>query len=220
MRRIALAIALGAVTISAGLGVFALVGGTFGDVHGKILGTSLLVTAAASVALAAAVTLEQGRSRILPYLGIWCSIIGFGMLIIEVWAEIGGKAFWKTALSLILIAVAAAVIAILGLARLPTGRQWVQMGGQILAAVAAVLLMAEMWSEIDNEVSRRATGVVFVLLAGAMVAVPVLHGMADIPPDGVDPEVHYCPFCGERATGALRMDLRCGGCGRRFVVAV
>ncbi|MHC5012828.1 MAG: hypothetical protein ACYTG6_18100, partial [Planctomycetota bacterium] len=88
MKRAALTTALVAVAVSAALGVYALVGGSFGDTAGKVLGTSMLVTAAAVVALAAAIALESGRLGKLPYLGVAAAVGGFGMFVVGVWVDL------------------------------------------------------------------------------------------------------------------------------------
>ena len=51
LKRVALMTALGAVAVAAVLGIIALLGGGFGDTEGKVHTTSLLVTAAAFIAL-------------------------------------------------------------------------------------------------------------------------------------------------------------------------
>jgi hypothetical protein len=220
LKRVALTTALGAVVVAAVLGIVALLGGGFGDTEGKILTTSLLVTAAAVVSLACAVALEAGRLGRLPYAGIAASLVSFAMFIAGIWVEIRTDAYWKAAITLLLIALAIAHSGLLDLARL--SRLWPLRAAQILTALAAVLIVIAMWAEIDAEGYWRGTGVVLVLFAAATVAVPILHRMADIPPDDeahrAVPAVVACPFCGSSVAGIAGSAITCSACDRRWRV--
>jgi len=222
MKRAALTTALVAVAVSAALGVYALVGGSFGDTEGKILGTAMLVTAAAIIALAAAMALESGRLGWLPYVGVAAAIVGFGMLIFGMWIEIDVDPFVRAAGTLIVVSLMTGYMGLIGLARLPGRQQWTVAGAHTLAAASAALVIAAIWVEPSSDVYWRAGGVVFVLFAAATVTVPILHRMADIPEPsaGVSPEVSHCPFCGAPVSGAAGSRIRCAACGRDWVVEI
>jgi hypothetical protein len=223
MKRAALTTALVAVALSAALGVYALVGGGFGDTEGKVLGTSLLVTAAAVIALAAAVALEGGRLGRLPYLGVAAAIAGFGMLVVGVWAELDVDAYLRTAFTLVVVSLAVGYMGLIGLARLPGRQQWTVTAAYVLAGVAAGMIAAAIWFEPPAEAYWRGGGVVFILLAAATVTVPILHRMADIPGPvsrGESAPITHCPFCGASATGIAGSPVHCPACGRDWSVEV
>jgi hypothetical protein len=220
MRRVALTTALVAVGVSALLGVYALVGGAFGDTEGKVLGTALLVTAAAVVALAAAVALESGRLGRLPYLGVASAISGFGMLVVGVWAELDADQYLRPAVTLVVVSLACGYMGLIGLARLPGRQQWTVAAAYVLAGLAAAMIIAALWIEPPSEAYWRGGGVVFILLAAATVTVPILHRMADIPVPGAGPAsaVAHCPFCGAAVSGPPGTDLSCSECLRTWRV--
>lgn len=220
MKRAALVTALAAVTVSAALGIYALVGGTFGDTEGKLLGTSLLVIAAAIVALAAAMALEGGRFGRMPYLGVGAAIAGFGMLVAGVWVEVDADPFLRVAGTSITVSLMFGHMGLVGLARLPDRQRWTIAAAYVLAVAAAGVVVGAIWVESSSSLYWRAAGIVFVLFGAATVTIPILHRMADIPHAraGESPEVRHCPFCGHSVSGVAGTGIRCGGCERRWVV--
>ena len=220
MRRAALTTALVAVGVSAALGVYALVGGAFGTTEGKVLGTSLLVTAAAVVALAAAVALESGRLGRLPPVGVAAAISGFGMLVVGVWAELDVDPYLRLAITFVVVSLACGYMGLIGLARLPGRQQWTVTAAYTLAGLAAGMIIVALWIEPPSEAYWRGGGVVFILLAAATVTVPILHRMADIPPPSTGPAtaVTRCPFCGEAVSGSPGADVHCPKCLRTWRV--
>lgn len=220
MRRVALTTALVAVGVSSTLGVYALVGGAFGDTEGKVLGTSLLVTAAAVVALASAVALESGRLGLLPYVGVGAAISGFGMLVVGVWAELDVDPYLRLAITFVVASLACGYMGLIGLARLPGRQQWTVAAAYTLAGLSAGMIIAALWIEPPSGVYWRVGGVVFILLAAATVTVPILHRMADIPAPSSGPAgaVTHCPFCGAAVSGPPGANLYCPECRRTWRV--
>jgi hypothetical protein len=218
MKRVALIVALVAIALSAALGVYALVGGTFGDTEGKLLGTSLLVTAAAIVALAAAVALESGNLGKLPYLGIGAAIAGFGMLVVGVWVEVDADGYLRVAGTLIIVSLMFGHMGLIELARLPRPQQWVVVATHLLAVAATGVIVGAIWFESSSSLYWRAGGVVFVLFAAATVTVPILHRIADIPEPSAEGSVIRCPFCGHQVSGAVGARILCEGCSRAWRV--
>lgn len=220
MRRAALTITLTSVVLWALLAVVAVLGGGFGDTHWKILLSSMLVTAAAAVAMACAVPLHAGRLGPIPWAGIGASVVGFGMVILGIWAEESWDGAAKTALSLIIASVAIGLIGLVDGARLRPRQRWVVVVAQALTAVGGILLVAAVWGELGAGWFWRPTTVVLILMSAAVVAVPVLHSMAGFP-DGALPAHHHvahCPFCGEPVEGPLASQLACEACGHHFRV--
>ena len=222
MRRAAMVITLVSVGIWALLAVLALLGGEFGDTQWKVLLSSMLVTAAAAVALACAVPLHEGHLGPIPWIGIAASAVGFGMLILGIWADTSWDGAFKTALSLVIVAVAVGAIGLVDGARVRMAHRWVVYASQALVAFGGALLIAAVWGEIGSGWFWRLTGVVLVLTAAGVVSVPVLHRMAAIPreQDADAVRVARCPFCGADVDGPLASKLHCHDCGRRYRVLI
>ncbi|MCJ7726802.1 MAG: hypothetical protein MUP76_10500 [Acidimicrobiia bacterium] len=220
MRRAALIVTLVSVGIWAIIAIFALLGGGFGDTQWKILASSMLVTAAAAVAMASAVPLHAGRLGAIPWIGIGASVVGFGMVILGLWAETSWDGAAKIAGSLVVAAVAVGAIGLIDGARVRSGHRWVVMASQGLVALAAAMVISAIWGEFGNSLFWRLTGVVLVLTAAAVVSVPILHRMADIPAGERDDarRVSACPFCAAAVDGPLASQITCPACGNHFRV--
>ncbi len=220
MKRAALIITLASVAIWAVLAVVALLGAGFGDTQWKIVTSSMLVTGGAIIAMGCATPLHSGRLGLLPYVGIAASVGGFGLMTLGVWADFSWDAAFKAAISLVIVAVAIGAIGLIDAARLHARHQWLVATTQTLVGFAGALLITAVWGEIDNEMFWRLTGVVLVLTAAAVVAVPILHRLADIPPDAAPAAqaVAACPFCARELHGPLASRITCGECGRSFRV--
>jgi hypothetical protein len=220
VRRAALIITLISVAIWALIAIIALLGGGFGDTQWKILASSMLVTAAAAVAMAAAVPLHAGRLGPVPWVGIGASAVGFGMIILGLWSEVAWDGAVKTAGSLVIAAVAIAAIGLIDGARVRSGHRWVVVASQGLVALAAAMVIAAIWGEFDNSVFWRVAGVVLVLTAAAVISVPILHRMAGIPAGQREDarRVSACPFCAAPVAGPLASQITCPACDNRFRV--
>lgn len=205
------------VAINAAIGVFALVGGELGDTGRKILFTSLLATMGAVLALVCAPAASAGRAGWWPKIGMVAAGVSAAVFIFGVWAEPGDEVF-KTAGTILVIAVTAALISLLS-AWPGSGRlTWVRTAATILAMIAAGFVIILMWMEGDvDELYGRLFGVVMVLLASASIATPVVHRMTL----QVTPEPYtHCPFDGTPVSGVVGKRTVCASCGRKYEVAL
>jgi hypothetical protein len=220
MRRAALVVTLVSVGIWAILAIIALLGGGFGDTQWKILLSSMLVTAAAAVAMACAVPLHAGRLGPIPWLGIGAAAAGFGMFIMGIWSDISWDFGLKIAGSLVIAAVAIGAIGLVDGARVHARHRWVVVASQALVGLGGALVIAAMWGEIGNPLFWRLTGVVLVLMAAGVVSVPILHRMADLPAeqDGDALRVAACPFCAQPVDGPMASQITCPSCDNHFRV--
>lgn len=157
----------------------------------------------------------------------WCvltaaaGLLGFGLLLVGSWTEMGSRSLWRVASSCVVIAAASGYIVILSAARLRPGHRWAAFLACVLAAVFAALLLVNTWTRRVGEDLARLTGTVGVLLAGSTLLVPILARMAqaqgELARAGLGARARYCPACGHglEHEGA---PLTCGACGRSFRV--
>jgi hypothetical protein len=203
------------VAINAAIGIFALVGGELGETGGKILGTSLLATMGAVLALVCAPAASAGRAWWWPKIGMVAAGLSAALFIFVVWTE-PTDVFFKVAGSILVIAVTSALISLLS-AWPGTGRlAWVRTAATVLAMIAAAFVITLIWQEDDvPEFWGRGFGIVMVLLAAAAIATPVVHRMTlQTTPD---PFTH-CPFDGSTVAGLVGKTLTCASCGHTFEV--
>lgn len=203
------------VGINAAIGIYALVGGELGETGGKILGTSLLATMGAVLALVCAPAASAGRAWWWPKIGMAAAGVSAAMFIFAVWVE-PADGFFKVAGSVLVVAVATALISLLsawpGAGRLA----WVRSVATALAMIAAAFVIVFIWQSDDvPEIWGRLFGIVMVLLAAAAIATPVVHRMTL---QTTPAPYTHCPFCGSTVSGLVGRTLQCPSCGRNYEV--
>lgn len=219
MRRRLLSVLLVSIAVNAALGIYALVVPGFGDLQRHVLLTSVCVTGAGIVALACLPAWERRRLWPLPPVSVAVSAAGFGLAIALVWAEPNATAPSKAMGTLFLLGGAGALCCLLALARLALRFRWVLATALGLVALLALFYVAALWASVEDPPTWlvRTYGVVAVLVAAFVVAVPVLHrasarGTAEGLPVG------FCPACGLPLSGRAEQDAVCSGCGAAFRV--
>ncbi|MEX2420599.1 MAG: hypothetical protein WD670_02160, partial [Actinomycetota bacterium] len=125
MRRVGLGVFFASIAVNAALGIYAVLATEFGETQGKILATSLCVTGAVLLALACEPAWERTVLGPIPYLGAAFGALGFGLVIVGIWAEPESDLIGNTASSVMTVAVAGAAASLLALARAAPPHQWV-----------------------------------------------------------------------------------------------
>jgi hypothetical protein len=223
MRRIVLRLFLVSVALNAALAIYALLAGSFGDVEGDILFTSLCVTGAAILVIACETARERRRLGVLPRLGQAAAVAGFALLVITIWVEPEGDELPRAAGTLIMAAGAAALLSLLTLAVLAPRFRWTFTATTVLAGALTVLLVLSIWGLWeDNAAFGRVLGVVAVLLAAFVVVVPVLHRVSRrelaAGPGAVAATISFCPSCGAPVSARAGVETTCPRCGSVFTV--
>jgi hypothetical protein len=224
MRRGLLVLLVASIVVNAALGIYALVGGDFGDVEQDVLFTSLCISGAGVIALACLPAAERGLLGPLPWVGAGAGAAGFALLVAELWIDDPPDALAKLAGTLLVVAVAIALAGLLGLVRLAPRFRWARTGAVTLALVLGALVVVMIWGELGGEEwFGRIVGVVAVLLAAFTLLVPVLgragrHELAESArSEGV---LRFCPGCGRPLEAASGQPAACPACGLRFTVQV
>jgi hypothetical protein len=177
-RKLALTIFFASVVINAALGIIALFAGDFGEVQGKILMTSLSVSAASVLSLAMFPAKERGLLGVVPTAGIALSVTGFSLLVILVWTEFSEDNLGRTVGSILTFAVAAGYVSLLSLAVVQPKYINVVRFAYLLVAILASFIAGIIWSEPRGDFLLRFMGVLSILLAAATVSIPVLHRLS------------------------------------------
>jgi hypothetical protein len=204
---------LGAIALTAALGLYAVVVPDFGELQEKILGTSASISGASVLVLACAPAWERRLYLPVPLLGAAASVAAFALIVIGIWSEPSHDAYWKTMGTMLFVAGWGALASLLALAPLTPRHRWTFFAAAGLTFLLAVLGVVGMWSEPDSEVFGRVTAGVAVLAAAFVVTVPVLSRAGRSEAVAATP-AGYCPRCGRSLvrTGA------CDGCEARFSV--
>jgi hypothetical protein len=185
-RKLALSIFFASVAINAILGIIALLVGDFGDIQGKILMTSLSVSAASVMSLAMFPARERGLLGIIPDAGVALSVAGFGLLVILVWTEFREDSFARIVGSTLTFAVTAGYASLIALATVRPKFDIVVRAAYVLAAVLSLFIVFAIWGEPSEKYWLRIMGVISILLAAATVSIPVLHRLSRAEEDELD----------------------------------
>jgi catechol 2,3-dioxygenase-like lactoylglutathione lyase family enzyme len=183
---------LGAVALNTVLGIWALLSSDFGRTEGKVLATSFCVTGACVLVLANAPAHERRLVPPAPLAAMVLGVIGFVIVVADIWADFGEETAAKLAASALILAVAGTLVGLLALARLRPSHRALQPVAFVLAGAVAGTLVVLMWAEADSSFAWRVFGVEAVLLAALTVTIPVLARL--LPPDEIQPVTRPASF--------------------------
>lgn len=225
VRRVVLWLLLVSVGVNAIAGVSALLVGSFGEVHLRIIFTSLSVSGAAILALICTLAWERRTLAQVPIFGGIASVSGFALLVASIWSDFAWSPLWKLAVTLIVVGTAVAHGSLLALARL-AARFWILVrSAYVLDAMLSTLIIAAIWiPETDGPWLSRVLGILAVLVAAASVAVPVTArlGGTDRPERAPSRAqvIAFCPSCGQSLASTTQVNIRarCAVCGFEFEV--
>lgn len=176
-------------TTGALFAVWTLLFGRFGEVEGKIVGSTLLLGAFSLTGLAAALRLEQSRAVWLGWLGIAASVAAYVLSLVVMWAEPEVEGVGRAMGSAVLAALALGFVSLLVLIRPRSSSvRWAL--GATLGLTTVVWAMAEYLvittPEEPDERYLRVMGAAAVLVALGAILTPILDrlGRRDHPPPG------------------------------------
>ncbi len=231
-RKFAIMLFFASVTINASLGIIALIAGDFGDTQGKVLFTSLNVSAASVLSLTMFPARELGHLGRVPNVGIALSIIGFALFIMVIWLESGEEVLWKITASVLTCAIAAGHSCLICLFVLPARYLSVLKSAYALVSILAILIVGAIWSEPSGEIFPRILGVLSILIAATTVSIPVLNRLSRANAGVERPtsishgipiriflenQPTVCLVCGEKSIACYYDDIfKCSLCGAVF----
>lgn len=236
--RIALGAFIASIVANAIIGIWALLSGDFGETQGKVLLTSMLVSAAM---LGILVNMPAVRRRVvwpMPVVGAMSAAAGFALFIVLAWADAETEEWFKVAGSLLVVAAAATLSSSLAIPSSQDVLRWLLPLAHVLITVLALTVLYGLWFEPDSEPYARLVGVEAVLVAAATLVIPVLprfaasrrrtaegqlRGQEEAPlhRGGVH-MIRFCPSCGQSVAEQpvdTTTPVQCPRCGLRFTVS-
>lgn len=235
-RKFAITLFFASVTINASLGIIALLAGDFGDIQGKVLFTSLNVSAASMLSLTMFPARERGHLGRVPNIGIVLSILGFALFVIVIWFESGEEVLWKITSSVLTFAIAAGYSCLICLFILPPRYLNVLKSAYGLVSLLSILIVGAIWSEPSGAIFPKIFGVLSILIAATTVSIPVLHRLSRTNAGPERPEsISYgaptriflenpptiCIVCGEKWIADYYTDtFKCSVCDAVFEVEI
>ncbi len=123
-RRPALAFVLGAIALTAALGLYAVIVPDFGDTQAKILGTSAAISGASILILACLPAWERRLAWPVPPVGALAALLGLVLGVVGLWAEPSSETYGKMLVTVVFLAVWSAFVSVLALVPLVPRFRW------------------------------------------------------------------------------------------------
>ncbi len=227
--RMALRVLIGAVGLSAVLGIFALLQRDLDEWSAKTLGTTLFISVASLLIMTNAAGLEK---RSVGYLlisatGLLAALGALPVFLLALWLDVDDDDLWRSVASLEVISVFAGHSSLLSLRQLSAQYRWLKPIATVLGGALAALVIWMIGSDdLSGSARLRTVGVLSILLLSVTIVIPILSRLVAIgDPQRAGGEagrqlsdgVRYCPNCG-RAVRASGERGRCGECGAGFAV--
>lgn len=221
LRRAGLRVVVGLVVLNAALAIGVLLAGDFDGTGGRILATSLALTAAALLVLACEVGRESSRLGPAPALGAGAAVGGFAIIVASIWLEPAATWVGQLAGTFVAPAVAIALQSLVSLARLASRFRLAFPAVVVLSSLLAAMIVAVIWGDWEGDWLMRLIGVVAVALAAFTILVPLFHraSRAELASAiGPRARVAFCPSCGHPRAAAHDEPTRCPRCSARYAV--
>jgi hypothetical protein len=164
-------------TLTALLAIGILLFGHFGEIEGRILGTTIFLALFGLLALPAAILLDQERLRGLVVLLFALSAAGFALATAGIWIVDPPEVVGKLTATVIVFALAAAQTSALALRRRENdglGLRLLFAASTGLAFVLAAVGSTAIWLEVNSQLFLRTVGAAVVLDALLVALQPVL----------------------------------------------
>lgn len=218
LRNVALRVLLVSVAASALIGIVAILGGDLGKGAGKALATSLAVSGAGILAVAAFSGWDLPAARVMSRLGVVASAVALVLVIYGIWREPRGDTFWQLVASTSMLAAGGAHGSLLALAILAPRYQWARTVALACSVLLIAAVLAMIWEVGDDDGLLKVVGVLAIAEAALTVTVGVLrYASRAIAPAGAVAEVCFCPGCGKRLWLPAG-EIACRHCGAAFLV--
>ncbi|MHC4956970.1 MAG: hypothetical protein ACYTGN_01245 [Planctomycetota bacterium] len=192
MRKFLFRLLVGSVLASALVACYALLFGDWSETEQRIVGTCLCVSAISVQTLACAVALERRRLGPLPWAGVAASVLGFGMMIVSIWADIEEADYIRTMGSFIIVSTAIGHASMIARDTVKPRFRWAVVGAYGTAIIGVLLSIGMIWEAFTGEGVSRVLGADLVLLTAFTILVPVFQRVSR---SAERPAV--CPTCGQ-----------------------
>jgi hypothetical protein len=169
---------IGSVSVSALLGILAILIGDFGEFEVRVLLTSLTISGASLCGLSCGAALEANRARELSLAGIGLSVLAALLIIGGIWTEPESEVYWKTAATIAIFAASCSHMALLLLARLAPQYAWAPQLAFVAVFGVALILTWMIWGEIEADMPFRLLGVAAIVDAAISLMIPVFHRLS------------------------------------------
>lgn len=181
LKKFFLYLLIASVSVSALLGIGAMIFGNFGELESKILMTTLCVTVTSILGLACGAYLETRRGKFLPMFGIFYAVTSAVLWIIMIWHQrMTDDLFGKLLMSSTLLATGCSHLSLLSIAKLEKKFLWAYYAVHVSIWTLIGILLFTIWTEYDpsNSWLARTLGVLSIIIAALTIVTPVFHWLS------------------------------------------
>lgn len=204
LRTLLLRFFLGSIAANAAFGVWALLAGDFGQTEGKVLATSLLISAATLAVLVNGAPIQRRVLWPVPALAAVSAAGAFGLLIVLMWAELDENVPLKVVATGLIAGSGGTLAGLLALISLLPRYERLKLFNNVLISVLVVTAVWGVWAELDKSWYARTLGVESVLVAATTLTIPVLWRFGGDPGDDGRLAASRPPArAGQRLVGSL-----------------
>ncbi len=212
-------------------GIYVLIGGNLGWFESRVLGTSVLMAVACLLGWAAALPLARNRWRPAAVAALLAILAAVAVWLVEIWDLLESRAYVgfyqtmeKCLISVSVVAGLTTHIALLGLAKLRTGYEWVRLAAVCVSVLLLLLVLADVWMDIAESEIWRGYGVLIILGVCGSITVMVLHRISGLRTTEGLATVRgmltlTCPRC-SHAQQLPAGKSRCARCGLGFHIEI
>ena len=200
IRKRALRVFIGFLALTALVAAISVVSGEFGDIQLKVLATTLTISAASICSMACAAYIEKRKRTRQGLVGIALSVLGALLVIVGLWPPIDSDEYWKTAITVVIWAVACAHGLLMLLPDLDGRQKIVQSLTVVSIAILSALIMVAVWTEMENEGYYRIMALAAIAVALETLVIPILLKLKT----GAEPEASTLVL--ERVAGQTYRD--------------
>ncbi len=172
---------VGALSISALIGIYIFLVGDFGETEGKILATTLSLGGFSLLGLASAASINKPKLATFSKAGMIFSVIGLILTITIIWELLDPDDTWMTTVMFLILSFSFAHISLLLLITPKTkGVQTVLTATVVCIGIVAVMLIKTTFNEFnDGDFYLRLLGVFGILDALGTITTPILNKISD-----------------------------------------
>ncbi len=217
---------IASIAICALTGIYCLLLGTWGELQERIVISSATIAATSILALAATIPWSRHVWHPIGPAGVVAAALALAVTLVAIWTESveGDPLSRATGVSWVL-GLGVPVIGLLGLARLRPSFGAVRLATAIAVTLLGLQLIPTIIVEPEDvDWWWRIMGVVAILSASGIIAVPILHRLSGIPygrdtTDLPDQLVMTCPRCGSEQKLPVGRSA-CSECRLRFHIEI
>jgi hypothetical protein len=174
LTKTALRIFLGFLGLTAVIAIISVLGGKFGELQAKIIGSTFTISAASICSMSCAAFIARKNQTAIGLSGIGLAVVAAILVIAGLWPEISSDLYWKTTATFGIAAIACAHGFLLILPELGDRQKWFQPVSFLSIVLLALLVIVAMWGDIGEEVYYRFMAAVAIVVGLETVSLPIL----------------------------------------------